>query len=99
MDNQLFQDAYLNVCLVLDNDIVNQLCTDTTKGFSGSEDEDFIIWDMPTENTVKVGNPRTTSFVSVLEPFQFRCLKIKGIDAAFPISLTLILNHLKCDES
>ena len=48
MDNQLQQDAYLNVCLVLDNDIVNQLCTDTTKGFSGSKDKDFIIWDMPT---------------------------------------------------
>ena len=62
MDNQNLQDCYLNVCLVLDNDIVNQLCTDTTKGFSGSEDKDFIIWNMPTENTVKVGNPRTTSF-------------------------------------
>ena len=29
------------------------------------------------------------------EGFQFRWLKIKGINAASPISLTLILNHLK----
>ena len=30
-----------------------------------------------------------------LDGFQFRWLKIKGNDAAFPISITLSLNHLK----
>ena len=52
-DNQLQSDAYLNVCLVLDNDIVNQLCTDETKGFSDS-DQESITWDMPKENVHKV---------------------------------------------
>ena len=52
-DNQLQSDAYLNVCLVLDDDIVNQLCTDETKGFSHS-DQESIIWDKPKENVLKV---------------------------------------------
>ena len=52
-NNQLQSDAYLNVCLVLDDDIVNQLCTDETKGFSHS-DQESIIWDKPKENVLKV---------------------------------------------
>ena len=30
-----------------------------------------------------------------LEGFQFRLLKIKGIDASFPILITVFSNHLK----
>ena len=44
--------AYLNVCLVLDNDVDNQLCTDQQKGFADS-DNDNIQWNLPkTEVTV-----------------------------------------------
>lgn len=46
-------NAYLNVCLVLNDDINNQLCTDQQKGFSTSDD-DTIIWDKPTKNVIKV---------------------------------------------
>ena len=45
--------AYLNVCLVLDNDITNQLCTDQQKGFSDS-DNDNINWNLPTIDVSKV---------------------------------------------
>ena len=40
--------AYLNVCLVLDKDLGNQLCTDQQKGFSDS-DNDNIQWNLPTK--------------------------------------------------
>ena len=45
--------AYLNVCLVLDNDITNQLCTDQQKGFSHS-DNDNIQWNLSRNNVNKV---------------------------------------------
>ena len=45
--------AYLNVCLVLDNDITNQLCTDQQKGFSHS-DNDNIQWNLSRNNVHKV---------------------------------------------
>ena len=32
------QDRYENVCLVLDNDVGNQLCTDSNEGFSEIKD-------------------------------------------------------------
>ena len=46
-------NAYLNVCLVLDDDIANQLCTDQPKGFSDS-DGDGIQWTLPKNNVRKV---------------------------------------------
>ena len=45
-------DAYYNICLVLDDDEANQLCTDQGKGFADSDDK--VTWDLPTENVSKV---------------------------------------------
>ena len=45
-------DAYYNICLVLDDNVANQLCTDQGKGFADSDDK--VTWDLPTENVRKV---------------------------------------------
>ena len=45
-------DAYYNICLVLDDNEANQLCTDQGKGFADSDDK--VTWDLPTENVRKV---------------------------------------------
>ena len=47
-----YATAWLNVCLVLDNDEANQLCTDEQKGFSDSDNEN-VIWTMP-KNAVSI---------------------------------------------
>ena len=40
---------YMNTCLVLDDDVANQLCTDTSTGFSGHGSDTFIrfAYDQP----------------------------------------------------
>ena len=45
--------AWLNVCLVLNNDVANQLCTNEQKGFSDS-DQDDVIWTLPTNDVTTV---------------------------------------------
>ena len=47
------KNAYSNICLVLNNDITNQLCTDQPKGFSHSDDEN-VQWILPTDIVTKV---------------------------------------------
>ena len=50
-----FNDRYENVCLVLNDDTDNELCTDAKTGFSGAEDLlPFITWRKPTDNVKKV---------------------------------------------
>jgi len=41
---QKCNDRYLNVCLVLDSNTDDAICTDTTRGFSGFESSQFITW-------------------------------------------------------
>ena len=46
-DDQAKQEEYKNVCVVLDDDITNKLCTDTPNGgFNGvsNPDRDSITW-------------------------------------------------------
>ena len=46
---------YKNVCIVLNDDIDNELCTDSRTGFTGDEDLlPFITWTKPTNNVKKV---------------------------------------------
>ena len=52
-EHSMYITAYLNVCLVLNNDEVNQLCTDEQKGFADS-DNDYIIWTLPKKDVTTV---------------------------------------------
>ena len=47
-------NRYYNVCLVLDDDTANELCTDAPTGFDGIN-SDIITWRMPTNEVKKVG--------------------------------------------
>ena len=48
-------NRYENVCIVLNDDIDNELCTDSRTGFRGKEDLlPFITWTKPTDNIKKV---------------------------------------------
>ena len=50
-----FNDRYGDACIVLNDDIDNQLCTDTKTGFTGQEYYfPFITWRKPTDNVKKV---------------------------------------------
>ena len=46
-------DRYFNVCLVLNEDTENQLCTNTPNGFNNDPDP-FITWYKPTDNVSTV---------------------------------------------
>ena len=48
-----YGDRYFNVCLVLNEDTENQLCTNTPSGFNNDPDP-FITWYKPTENVTTV---------------------------------------------
>merc|ERR1719394_1364091 len=48
-------DRYQDACIVLNDDIDNQLCTDSRTGFAGQEyDLPFITWRKRTDNVKKV---------------------------------------------
>ena len=44
---------YFNVCLVLNKNEEDQMCTDTPTGFK-NDDSDFITWFKPAENVTTV---------------------------------------------
>ena len=49
-----FDDRYGDACIVLNDDIDNQLCTDTKTGFLADQKWGYITWKMPTDNVRKV---------------------------------------------
>ena len=51
-----YEIAYLNVCLILNNDVDNELCTDSRYGFAGVNDKDsrFITWRKLTDGVKRI---------------------------------------------
>ena len=49
-----FDDRYGDACIVLNDDIDNQLCTDTKTGFLADQKWGYITWKKPTDNVRKV---------------------------------------------
>ena len=49
-------DRYNKVCLVLDDDIANQICTDSKTGFS-NQTSDWITWRLNSNNADPLNNP------------------------------------------
>lgn len=56
-------------------------------GWDTERVENYFIWAQKVVNGLRNGLN--------LERFRLRWFKIKGIDAAFPIAITLFSNHLK----
>ena len=53
-DDDCCQKRYEKICLVLDDDIEKQECTDTEFGFDGKKDSRFIKWETPKKVARKI---------------------------------------------
>ena len=56
-----WDNRYKNVCLVIDNNIENVLCTDSDTGFNGVNSE-FITWQKPTYGVKTIALEFRTQF-------------------------------------